>query len=227
MTENLILIVEDDDDIAEVITYNLRKEGYGTSAVANGFDVMQTVLRENPALVILDIMLPGMDGLDVCKALRNDPATKALPVIMLTAKSRETDKIIGLELGADDYMTKPFSPRELMARVKALLRRTVQSADDTILKLGDLTLDSQKHKVTVAGLPVSLTITEFRILHLLAIRPGKVFTRGQILESVFDYNSDVYERTIDTHVKTLRRKLGPARDMIETVRGAGYRCREI
>lgn len=226
MPPKRILIVEDDEDILEMISYNLEKEGYSTSFLTTGDGVEHAIGSVSPDLVLLDIMLPGKSGMDVLNSLRGTPAYENMPVIMLTAKSREADKVIGLELGADDYITKPFSPRELLARIKAVLRRSGQPEDDNLLRSGEMLIDSRKLKVTVSGEPVALTSTEFRMLELMARHPGEVFTRERILDAVFGYQSDAYERTVDTHVKTLRKKLGVARDAIETVRGAGYRFRE-
>lgn len=227
MADKHIFVIEDDEDILEMIIYNLEKDGYRVSAAHNGLAALETLGSSLPDLVVLDIMLPGMDGFEVLKALRDEPATENLPVIMLTARSSEADKVVGLELGADDYITKPFSPRELGARIKAVLRRMAHGSDEGRLFVsGSLAIDSKKHKVTVAGVPVVLTSTEFRLLRLLCRRPGEVFTRERILDAVFGYQSDAYERTVDTHIKTLRKKLGSARDTIETVRGAGYRFRE-
>ena len=235
-----IFIVEDDEDICQMITYNLEKEGYRVSSLDSGNGAARAMGRDLPDLVLLDIMLPGTDGLDVLRELRAGPLTEALPIIMLTAKSQEADKVVGLELGADDYMVKPFSPRELVARIKAVLRRTSpprearprmeRPATDIYrmeLSSGGLVIDSKKQKVTLRGEAVSLTATEFKLLELLGGSPGEVFTRERILDAVFGYSTDAYERTVDTHIKTLRKKLGPARDVVETVRGTGYRLREI
>jgi two-component system phosphate regulon response regulator PhoB len=221
-----ILVVEDDEDIRGMISYNLEKGGYRATALSSGEGAAEKVARLQPDLVVLDIMLPGADGIEVLKAIRTEPSTEATPVIMLTARAQEADKVVGLELGADDYMIKPFSPRELMARIKAVLRRTVQSPLNHMLKTGGLVIDSRKHRVTAEGEEVVLTSTEFRIIEFLSRHPGVVFTRERILDTVFGYRSAVYGRTVDTHIKTLRKKLGPARESIETVRGAGYRFRD-
>jgi len=221
-----IMVIEDDEDIQGMISYNLRKSGYRVTALGRGSGAADEIRRLCPDLVVLDIMLPGTDGLDVLRALRAEPSTEATPVIMLTARSQEADKVVGLELGADDYMVKPFSPRELTARIKAVLRRTGQPAGGEVLKSAGLVIDSRKHRVTVDGEEAPLTSTEFKLIEFLSRYPGEVFSRERILDSVFGYQSDVYERTVDTHIKTLRKKLGTARDAIETVRGAGYRLRE-
>lgn len=218
-----ILIVEDDEDIREMISYNLQKSGFRVTALGTGDGAALEVDRLQPDLVVLDIMLPGTDGIEVLKSLRAEPSTEATPVIMLTARAQEADKVVGLELGADDYMIKPFSPRELIARIKAVLRRTLPLPVNNVLKAGALVIDSRKHRVTVDGTEAPLTSTEFRLIEFLSRHPGEVFTRERILDTVFGYRSDAYERTVDTHIKTLRKKLGPARDAVETVRGAGYR----
>ena len=227
MAKERILIVEDDSDIVEMIDYNLKKEGYKTISVLNGEDAIGLAEKESPDLIILDLMLPGMDGFQVCKYLKGGEKTSTIPIIMLTAKSQEADKVIGLELGADDYMTKPFSHRELIARIKAVLRRYKDSLTKKIIKVGSLIIDCFKHEVVVSGKSVSLTPTEFKLLEFMARRPGRVLSRDKILDAVFGYDSDIYDRTIDTHMKSLRKKLGKARDYIETVRGIGYRFKEI
>jgi two-component system alkaline phosphatase synthesis response regulator PhoP len=226
MSKERILIVEDDKDISEMIRYNLEKDGYGTVSVFNGEEVSLSVKTNKPDLVILDIMLPGKDGLEVCKDLRKDQTTENIPIIMLTAKSQESDKIVGLELGADDYVTKPFSPKELVARIKAVLRRQKQSVNSKEIRVGGLVINYLKHKVTILDRDVGLTTTEFKLLSLLASRPGIVISREEILDQVFGYNSSSYDRTVDTHIKTLRKKMGAAKDYIETVRGVGYRFKD-
>ena len=226
MAKAKILIVEDDEDIVEMISYNLQKEGYKYSAVFNGEDVLEKAEKENPALIILDVMLPGIDGFEVCRILKSKEVLANIPIIMLTAKSQETDKIVGLELGADDYMTKPFSPRELIARVKAILRRYKKSLNKPLLQTGDLVVDILRYKVMVKGNEISLTPTEFKILKFMMRKQGVVVSRNAILDNVFGYDSSSYDRTIDTHMKSLRKKLGVAREYIETVRGIGYRLKE-
>ena len=232
MAGEKILIVEDDPDIAEMISYNLGKEGYSIVLTDNGEDAVARAQKEHPAIIILDLMLPGMDGMEVCRTLKQADETRHMPIIMLSARSQETDKVVGLELGADDYVTKPFSPRELIARIRAVLRRgsthNIGGTVDTgqVVRSGEVEIDSLRHRVTVSGTEVALTSTEFKLLEFLAQRPGKAITRQQILDSVFGYSSDVYDRTVDTHIKTLRKKLGQAKGCIETVRGVGYRFRE-
>jgi phosphate regulon transcriptional regulator PhoB len=227
MPKENILIVEDDEDIVEMITYNLKKEGFRTSSVMNGEDAVARIVNDQPDIILLDLMLPRMDGLEVCRTIRNRKETAHIPVIMLTAKSQEVDKILGLELGADDYVTKPFSPRELIARIRAVLRRVKPVVPEKIIKAGPLVIDLLKHKVSVSGEAVELTATEFKMLEYLARSPGDAFSRENILNYVFDYKSDIYDRTIDTHIKTLRKKLGTARNYVETIRGIGYRFREL
>lgn len=226
MARETILIVEDERDIAEMIEYNLQKEGYETVCVSSGEDAVSAAKKKSPDLVILDIMLPGIDGFETCKKLKNTEITSNIPIIMLTAKSREADKVAGLEIGADDYMTKPFSPRELTARIKAVLRRGEPVLLQKKIEKGILSIDSVKHKVLVKGKETVLTHTEFKLLEFMAKRPGIVLSRDKLLDGVFGYDSAVYDRTIDTHIKSLRKKLGKARDYIETVRGTGYRFTE-
>lgn len=227
MAAKKILIIEDEKDIVEMIAYNLKKEGYATVSVLNGRQAVSSAKRERPDLVILDLMLPDIDGFEICKQLRNNEITGQIPIIMLTAKSQEADKVTGLELGADDYITKPFSPRELVARMKAVLRRHEPLVIRKKTEKGIISIDSVKHRVFVSGKEVSLTHTEFKLLEFMAQRPGVVFTRDRLLDSVFGYDSEVYDRTVDAHIKSLRKKLGKARDYIETVRGSGYRFREL
>ena len=227
MAKEKILIVEDNEDIIEMIAYNLKKEGYRVLSILDGEEAIGLAKREKPDLIILDLMLPGMDGLEVCRAIKNKESLSAIPIIMLTAKSQEADKVVGLELGADDYMTKPFSPRELIARIKAVLRRTKPVVSAGKIELGMIVIDTLRHKVAVSGKSVLLTPTEFKLLEFMAQRPGIVLSRDKILDAVFGYESEIYDRTIDTHMKSLRKKLGRARDYIETVRGIGYRFKEI
>jgi phosphate regulon transcriptional regulator PhoB len=227
MAKQKILIVEDDRDIVEMVEYNLKEEGYTTVSALNGEDGVNSARRERPDLIILDIMLPVMDGFEVCRALKSEEATARIPIIVLSAKSQETDKVVGLELGADDYVTKPFSPRELIARIRAIMRRGAEQQDSSIIEKGDIIIDSAKHKVSVRGEKVTLTTTEFKILEYMARRPGVVMSRYQILDAVSGEEAVVCDRTVDAHVKSLRRKLGAAKDYIETVRGAGYRFKEL
>ncbi len=222
-----ILIIEDDRAIVEMLEYNLQEAGYETVSALNGQDGVALAGREKPDLIIVDIMLPIMDGFEVCRTLKNDSTVAHVPIIILSAKSQETDKIVGLELGADDYVTKPFSPRELIARIRAILRRGRYSQFDETIRRGDIAIDGTRHKVTVGSEEISLTFTEFRLLEFMARRPGVVFSRAQILDAVSGEDAIVYDRTVDAHVKSLRHKLGAAKDYIETIRGAGYRFREV
>jgi phosphate regulon transcriptional regulator PhoB len=227
MGKRKILIVEDDRDIVEMITYNLRADGYEVLSAFTGKDGITVARRERPDLIILDVMLPVMDGFEVCRVLKSTEATACVPIIILSAKSQETDKIVGLELGADDYVTKPFSPRELIARIKAVLRRNQERQPRGEITRGQIVIDGTKHKVLVRKQEIELTATEFRLLECLAQRPGVVLSRSQLLEAFGGDESMVYDRTVDAHIKSLRRKLGKAKDYIETVRGVGYRFRDI
>jgi two-component system phosphate regulon response regulator PhoB len=228
MAKEKILIVEDEEDILELVRYNLAKEGYQVDGVMSGEDALQRVKGEEYNLLVLDLMLPGVDGLDVCRMLKRDPKTARLPVIMLTAKGEEADIVVGLELGADDYITKPFSPRVLIARIKAVLRRSQPPEHEhpAVISLRDLQIDSSRYEVRVQGQPVQLTTTEFNILLYLARRPGWVFTRYQIVDAVKGEDYIVTDRAVDVQIVGLRKKLGPVSHYIETVRGVGYRFRD-
>ncbi|MCE5302415.1 MAG: response regulator [Planctomycetaceae bacterium] len=233
MVRQSVLVVEDEEDIRELVSYNLLKEGYQVAGVASGEDALTAVADKTPDLVLLDIMLPGLDGLSVCRRLKGDPRFASIPIIMLTAKGEEPDVVSGLNMGADDYVTKPFSPKVLLARVQAVLRRaesvTDQPAEDQSLEVvetGELTIHLGRHEVSVAGQPVDLTATEFKLLHFLAKRPGWVFTRQQILDGVHGDNYAITDRAVDVQIVGLRRKLGGAGASIETVRGVGYRFKE-
>jgi len=225
MSKGKIQIIEDERDIVEMVEYNLKEEGYDVIFSLDGQKGIEQAGKEKPDLIILDLMLPSIDGFEVCKVLKQQQSTAHIPIIILSAKSLETDKVVGLELGADDYVTKPFSPRELIARIKAVLRRHSDKQPSVITR-GQVTLDSAKHKVKVRGQDIELTATEFRLLECLLRRPGFVFSRNDLLDAAGIDESMVYDRTIDAHVKSLRRKLGRAKDYVETVRGVGYRFRE-
>lgn len=216
-----ILVVEDESDIAEVVQFNLEREGYHVDTVADGLEALRAVTDSPPDLVILDIMLPGMDGLEICRRLRADRATVDVPIIVLSARGEELDRVVGLELGVDDYVAKPFSPRELALRVGAVLRRTRQYG--VTFTAGGIELDPEAHRVRVNGDEVHLTATEFRLLHYLIQKPGRVRTREHLLERVWGYSEDVDSRTIDTHIRRLRAKLGEEADRVDTVVGVGYR----
>lgn len=222
----LIAIIEDEPDIAEVLEYNLEREGFDTYTVARGDTALEALHAKPPDLILLDLMLPGLDGLELCRKLKRDSATSELPIIMLTAKGDEVDRIVGLELGADDYVAKPFSPREVVLRVKAVLRRASEPRESREeLHAGSLRLDVPGHRFFVEEEEVALTATEFRLLHLLMERAGRVLTREVLLTDGWGYAEDVDSRTVDTHVRRLRHKLGPEADRIETVIGVGYRFR--
>jgi two-component system phosphate regulon response regulator PhoB len=231
MPHERILLIEDEPDIAEVLQYNLEKEGFQVELASRGDAGLESVRRENPDLILLDLMLPGLDGLEVTRLLKRDPATAHLPIVMLTARSEEVDRIVGLELGADDYISKPFSPREVVLRVKAVLRRLQpeqpepEETTSEMLQLGGIELDIPGHQLRLGGKEVPLTATEFRLLRLLMERNGRVQTRGQLLSDVWGYAEDIDSRTVDTHIRRLRRKLGSEADRIETVIGVGYRLR--
>jgi phosphate regulon transcriptional regulator PhoB len=225
--QHKILVVEDEADVLDLLTINLRAAGFAVVAVEDGGTALARIRSEAPALIILDLMLPKMSGLEICKVLKSEAATKSIPVIMLTAKAEEVDKIVGLELGADDYVTKPFSPRELILRVNRSLRRGKSDAPAVEkLSIGDLTLDHARHEVTVKKEPVELTATEFKLLALLMDRRGRVQGRDRLLNDVWGYESMIDTRTVDTHVRRLREKLGTLAAYIETVRGVGYRISE-
>ena len=228
MPKEKILIVDDEEDILELVKYNLEKEGFQVICAKTGEDALQKSKKDPPDLILLDLMLPGIDGLDVCRELKTEPTTKVVPIVMLTAKGEDADIVAGLELGADDYITKPFSPRVLLARIKVVLRRRKREEpeDDAILKVHNLLINPARHEVLVDDDSMTLTATEFKILHFLARRPGWVFTRDQIIKAVKGHDYPVTERSVDVQVVGLRKKLGSAGDIIETVRGVGYRFRE-
>jgi two-component system alkaline phosphatase synthesis response regulator PhoP len=223
-----ILVAEDEEEILELVMYNLTKEGFRPYGVVSGEDALAKARTERIDLVLLDLMLPGMDGLDVCRSLKNDPKTRQIPVVMLTAKGEETDIITGLELGADDYIVKPFSPKVLVARIKAVLRRKSAAPVDESAPVaaGDIKIHPGRREVLVKDTLVELTNMEFRVLHFLASRPGWVFSRYQIVEGVRGDNYPVTDRSVDVMIVGLRKKLGDAGSSIETVRGVGYRFRE-
>lgn len=221
---DLVLVVDDEPHIVALVTYHLAKSGYRVVTATTGADALEQARRDCPALMILDLMLPGMSGFEVLEKIRASDQTRDIAVLMLTARRDEPDRIEGLSLGADDYLTKPFSPQELVLRVKAILRRVGPSAAaNNVLSIGSLSVDRAAHRVTVAGSEVELTPTEFKLLLLLAERKGRVQARSHLLQTVWDAAPDIQTRTVDMHVQRLRAKLGPAGDLIETVRGFGYR----
>jgi two-component system phosphate regulon response regulator PhoB len=219
-----ILAVDDEPDALELIQVNLVGAGFTVVTAVDGGQAIKKARAVLPKLIILDLMLPEVDGLEVCKILRRDSATASIPIIMLTARATEVDRVLGLELGADDYLTKPFSPRELVLRVKSLLRRS-QTAVDTSeqIRVGMLFVDIPRHSIEVQGQAIDLTATEFKLLTMLALRRGRVLSREQLLRDVWDYDSPIDSRTVDTHMRRLREKLGPASKYLNTVRGVGYR----
>jgi DNA-binding response OmpR family regulator len=222
-----ILIVEDERDVLDLLTLNLRKAGgFIISTASDGAAGLQKARTEKPAFIILDLMLPKMPGLEVCKILKTDPGTRHIPIMMLTAKAEEIDRIVGLEFGADDYVTKPFSPREVVLRIKAILRRGRGESDEETVTAGAITIDPVRHQVSVGGKRVHLTSIEFKLLRTLLQRRGRVQARDRLLNDVWGYESVIDTRTVDTHVRRLREKLGKAGDAIETVRSFGYRFQE-
>jgi len=227
MAKDKILIVDDEEDILELLSVNLKRDGYEVLRAVNGEDAVSLASAEKPDLVILDLMLPSVDGLTVCRMLKGSTLTRHIPVIMLTARGQETDIIKGLEQGADDYITKPFSPKVLCARVKTVLRRRTQPQESgSVIKIHDIAIDVDKHLVTVKGHAAELTHTEFSILLTLARRPGRVFSRYQIVDAIHGTEHVVTDRAVDVQIVALRRKLGKAGDYVETVRGVGYRLKE-
>jgi two-component system phosphate regulon response regulator PhoB len=222
-----VLIVDDEPDLVRVIDFNLRNEGFSTTLCRNGEEALAALKRQVPDLVILDLMLPDLSGLEVCRQIRQNPKASSVPVIMLTAKGEEIDRVVGFQLGADDYVTKPFSVRELALRVRAVLRRSGSDPrTDGKSKIGAVELDLSAHRCFVGGTEIPLTALEFRLLSTFIGRVGRVLSREQLLEQVWEVTSELQTRTVDTHVKRLREKLGGAGDMIETVRGVGYRMSE-
>ena len=228
MPKERILVVDDEEDILELVRFNLSKEGYQAICAETGERAVEMARSEMPDLIVLDLMLPGMDGLEVAKFLKNNPETQHIPIVMLTAKGEESDVVTGLELGADDYITKPFSPKILLARVKAVLRRKVADVSDgsEVVSIHNLIIHPGRHEVRVDGKPVDLTFTEFGVLSYLIRRPGWVFTRSQIVDAVRGSDYFVTDRSVDVQIVGLRKKLGPAGQYIETVRGVGYRFKE-
>jgi two-component system phosphate regulon response regulator PhoB len=222
-----ILIIEDEKDIVDLIEYHLKQSGFSVISALDGPTGLERARKKRPNLIILDLMLPGMDGKDICRSLKSNPQTQSIPILMLTAKAEETDRLIGFELGADDYVTKPFSPKELVLRVKAILRRKeVDQEGEKIIRIGDLLIDIDRHQVSIKKSPVRLTSTEFKLLVELASKRGRVLTREHLLDRVWGYTYEGYARTVDTHVRRLREKLGALGNSIETIRGVGYRFRE-
>ncbi len=228
MAKEKILVVDDEEDILELVRYNLTREGFNVLCASSGEEGLNSAKSKLPDLIILDLMLPGIDGLDVARSLKNDNNTKTIPIIMLTAKGEEADVVTGLEMGADDYISKPFSPRILTARVKAVLRRKSKpvNSEKEIIEINNIKIHTGRHEVLVSDEPVQLTFTEFGILSFLVKRPGWVFTRSQIVDAVKGDDYFVTDRSVDVQIVGLRKKLGSAGKYIETVRGVGYRFKE-
>ena len=219
-----ILIVDDEPEAVELVEFNLKQAGFDIATAADGDEALKKAKAQLPALVVLDLMLPEIDGLEVCKLLRRDSTTAKIPILMLTAKAAEIDRVLGLELGADDYVTKPFSPRELVLRVKKILQRTTASGEKReTMRFGELLIDLPKHLVSWKGKAIELTATEFKLVTVLAERAGRVQTRDALLRDVWEYDAAIDTRTVDTHMRRLREKLGPAAKHLDTVRGVGYR----
>lgn len=226
-TTKKVLVADDEADVLNLVCNSLKAAGFTPIRASDGTEAVEKARAEIPALLVLDLMLPGMSGLEVCKALKSEPSTKAIPIVMLTAKADEVDRILGFELGADDYITKPFSPRELVLRVQSVLRRSDARPETTeVLKQGDIVIDRTRHIVKVKGRQIELTATEFKLLATLMERRGRVQSRDVLLNDVWGYESVIDTRTVDTHVRRLREKLGKAADCIETIRGFGYRMIE-
>jgi len=226
MAKNLVLIVEDDRSIADVLVYNLRQSGYAVAVASDGQDALNQVQNKRPQLIILDLMLPVIDGLEVCRRLRANPASRDVPIMMLTAKAEETDQVVGLAMGADDYVTKPFSIQVVLQRVKALLRRTAVSSEDrSVASSQGVTVDRQRHVATAGGRVLELTPSEFSLLDTLVRQPGRAFSRGDLITAALG-DTIVLERTIDVHIRALRKKMGGYAGLVQTVRGIGYRFRD-
>ena len=224
---NPVLVVEDEKDILDLVEYHLKQAGFPVISALDGSSGLEEARKKNPALIILDLMLPGMDGKDVCRSLKSNSLTRLIPILMLTARAEEVDRIIGFELGADDYVTKPFSPRELVLRVRAILRRKEMDREaEKFIQIGDLKIDVEGHHVSVNEMPIQLTSTEFKLLVELASKRGRVQTRTSLLDRVWGYTYEGYDRTVDTHIRHLREKLGDLGEYIETLRGVGYRFQE-
>jgi len=230
MSQKRIVVVEDEPDILEVLSYNLKREGFSVTTAMDGNKGLSLIQKELPDLVVLDLMLPGMDGLELCRQLRANERTQYLLIIMVTAKSEESDLVLGLGIGADDYIAKPFSPRELVARVKAVMRRSASGGKinkSDKISINGLTIDVTKHTVTLGQKSIQLTATEFRLLYRLARYPGRVFSREQLLDQSVGNDAIVVDRNIDVHIRAIRKKIGDDQEYIETIRGVGYRFKEV
>jgi DNA-binding response OmpR family regulator len=229
MPAQKILVIEDEADILEVIAYNLRREGFVVLTSRDGDEGLELAYKEAPDLLVLDLMLPGLDGVEICRRLKQDPVTAGIAIVMVTAKGEESDIVLGLGVGADDYIAKPFSPKELVARIKAVLRRgPLRESTESVerIKREGVEIDASKHRVLIDGQTAAFTATEFRLLHYLASHPGRVFSRNQLLNRVIGVDAIVIDRNIDVHVRSIRKKLGAYRHLIETQRGVGYRFQD-
>ena len=226
MAKQTILIIEDDPDIVELLQYNLEREGYRVISASNGELGLHEARRRKPGAILLDLMLPGMDGLEICRQLKQEDGTRDIPLLMVTAKGEESDVVTGLELGADDYLSKPFSPRELIARLKAVLRRGAAAGPKgrSRIEVGEVVLDRERYEVKNGNENVTVTRAEFRLLWTLASHPGRVYTRDELVERITDGEAVILDRNVDVHISALRKKLGPDTDVIATVRGVGYKC---
>ncbi|PCK07112.1 MAG: DNA-binding response regulator [Alteromonadaceae bacterium] len=230
MPNEHIVVVEDEPDILEVLRYNLKREGFQVTTSLDGAKGLELILQKPPDLVLLDLMLPGLDGLDICRHLKNNSRMQHIPIIMVTAKGEESDVVLGLGIGADDYITKPFSPKELIARVKAVLRRgntAILATKNDWVDIDGLSIDISKYKVMLHGKEIKLTASEFKLLHYLASHPGQVFSREQLLDHTFGSGVVVVDRNIDVHIRAIRKKIGDDQRYIETIRGVGYRFKEL
>ncbi len=230
MSHKKIVVVEDEPDILEVLSYNLKREGFEVATSLDGAKGLDLIQQKMPDLVLLDLMLPGMDGLDICRHLKSNSRTQHIPIIMVTAKGEESDVVLGLGIGADDYVAKPFSPKELVSRIKAVLRRAATSEPLTqkeYIVVDELVIDASKYKVLLNDNEIKLTATEFRLLHYLASHPGRVFSREQLLNHTFGNDAEVVDRNVDVHIRAIRKKIGDDPYFVETIRGVGYRFKEL
>ena len=227
MKKPKIVVIEDEADILEVINYNLSKEGFDVCSALNGEEGLALVKNEGPDLVLLDLMLPGLDGIEICRTLKTDYSTRSIPIIMVTAKGEESDIVLGLGMGADDYVVKPFRPRELMARIRSVLRRgNFIEEGEGVVSIDELVIDINRHEVKLEGKIIVLTAMEFKLLHVLASNPGRVFTRENLLNHVSSDDTFIIDRNIDVHIRSIRKKLDKQRDLIETIHRVGYRFRD-
>ncbi|MEH6626505.1 MAG: response regulator [Motiliproteus sp.] len=230
MSHKKIVVVEDEPDILEVLSYNLKREGFEVTTSLDGAKGLDLIQQKMPDLVLLDLMLPGMDGLDICRHLKSNSRTQHIPIIMVTAKGEESDVVLGLGIGADDYVAKPFSPKELVSRIKAVLRRAATSEPLTqkeYIVVDGLVIDASKYKVLLSDNEIKLTATEFRLLHYLASHPGRVFSREQLLNHTFGNDAVVVDRNVDVHIRAIRKKIGDDQYFVETIRGVGYRFKDL